>query len=287
MKVLKFKHIDKWIFFRLFTVFFLFACSMNSFAQSYRFGQGWSVGGQVGFTKFHGDLSDAGTSFLNKTPFSSFFYTERRFAGAFVVDKSFSPYWGIRGMLFSGMLESSQKDANAYFEARYFDYTLSLTLDFTNIFLGTNWDRDYQIYGFIGMGLSHSNTLKYDMTTGKIISGREGQKNMVESVGPIGIGFSLFSTQVVSINFESSLHIVHTNKLDRTPVKDTKFESVGFISIGVVYHFLPSDAAMGHKNPYTGRSTDPAIQEFNKRRRVVMRTNRNHKAFKKHHYKRR
>lgn len=270
-----------------FILFFLFSLSIKSSAQSYRFGQGWSVGGQVGFTKFHGDLSEAGSSFLNKTPFSSFFYTERRLAGAFVVDKAFSPYWGLRGMLFSGMLEGSNKEANAYFEAKYFDYTLSLTLDFTNIFLGPNWDRDYQIYGFIGMGLSHSSTLKYDMTTGKIISGREGQKNMVESIGPLGIGFSLFSTQVVSINFESSLHIVHTTKLDRTPVKDTKFESVGFISLGVVYHFLTSDASMGHKNPYSGRSTDPALREFNKRRRVVMRTNRNHRAFKKRHHKRR
>ena len=268
-------------------LFFFFSFSINSLAQSYRFGQGWSVGGEVGFTKFHGDLSESGSNFLYKTPLSSYFYTERRFAGAFIVEKAFSPYWGLRGMLFSGMLESSQKEANAYFEAKYFDYTLALTLDFTNIFLGPNWDRDYQIYGFVGMGLSHSSTLKYDMTTDKIISGREGQNNMVESVGPIGIGFSLFSTQIVSINFESSLHVVHTTKLDRTPVKDTKFESVGFISLGVVYHFLPSDASMGHKNPYSGRSTDPAIREFNKRRRVVMRTNRNHRAFKKHNHKRR
>ena len=284
--MLKTMYRNRFLFSFIIALLVLFNVS-NTQAQAYKFGQGWSLGVSVGTTKFHGDLSDAGSSFMNKTPFSSYFYKERRLAGLFIVEKAISPYWGIRGMVLKGTLESSKLSENAYFEANYFDYTLSLTLDFTNIFLGAEDIRDYRLYGFVGMGLSHSSTLKYDMTSGKIISGRQDQKNMVESVGPIGLGFSLFSSQIFSINFESSLHIVHTTKLDRTPVPETKFEAVGFISLGIVYNFLPGDGSVHNRNSYTGRSDDASIRAFNKRRRVVMRTSQNHKAFKKKRRKRR
>jgi len=270
-----------WFLFSFIVVLLVLFNVSNTQAQAYKFGQGWSLGVSVGTTKFHGDLSDAGSSFINKTPFSSYFYKERRLAGLFFVEKAFSPYWGLRGMVLKGTVESSKLSENAYFEANYFDYTLSLTLDFTNIFLGAEYIRDYRVYGFVGMGLSHSSTLKYDMTSGKIISGRIDQKNMVESVGPIGMGFSLFSSQMFSVNFESSLHIVHTTKLDRTSVPETKFETVGFISLGIVYNFLPGDGSVHNRNAYTGRSNDASIRAFNKRRRVVMRTSRNKRAFKK------
>ena len=127
---------------------FLIGFSFSSNAQSYGFAQGWSVGIAAGATKFHGDLSDK-SSFIDVTPFSAFFYKERRFAGTFILEKAFSPYFGVRGMLMNGTVEGSQKSVNQYFEADYFDYTLSLTLDFTNIFLGTNWERDYKIFGFV------------------------------------------------------------------------------------------------------------------------------------------
>jgi hypothetical protein len=258
----------------------LFMYSWNTYAQVYSFTKGWSVGLAAGATKFHGDLTDR-SSFLDETPFSAYFYKERKFAGTFVLEKAISPYFGIRGMILYGSIESSQKASDEYFEADYFDYTLNLTLDFTNIILGPDGLRDYRVFGFVGMGLSHSSTIKYNSTTGKIVSGRIGQKSMIETIGPIGIGFSLFPNRVVSYNFESSLHIVHTNKLDRTPVVGTIFESVGFISLGVVFNLYPSDAHVRNRNSFEGRSNDPSIRAFNKRRRVVMRTRRNRKAFKK------
>jgi len=264
----------------LFVFLALFVYSQNTYAQVYNFTKGWSVGLAGGATKFHGDLTDR-SSFLDETPFSAYFYKERKFAGTFILEKAISPYFGIRGMILYGSIEGSQKASDENFEADYFDYTLNITLDFTNIILGPDGLRDYRIFGFVGMGLSHSNTIKYNTTTGKIVSGRIGQNNMVETIGPIGIGFSLFPNREVSYSFESSLHIVHTNKLDRTPIVGTTFESVGFISLGVVFNLFPSDAHVRHRNSFEGRSNDPSIRAFNKRRRVVMRTQRNRKAFKK------
>ena len=273
--------------FSFFIFFLLFSVSLNTNAQIYSAKDGWSIGIAGGATKFHGDLSDKGSSFINGTPFSSFFYTERRFAGSFYVEKMISPYFGVRGILLNGTVMSSQKSVNQYFEADYFDYTLSLTLDFTNIILGPKRSRDYRVFGFVGMGLSHSRTVKYDMTTNAIIGGNGSKNKMIETVGPVGLGISFLSSQMFSFNFESSLHIVHTNKLDGTPVGSTSFEKVGYISFGVVYNFNRGDGHGRNSNSYEGRSDEQALKEFNKRKRVVMRTNQNRKSFKKRYRRKR
>jgi len=261
-------------------------------AQSYRLSQKWKMGAYIGSTKFYGDLTDNTSSILNNTPFSSYFYQDRKLGGTFYIEKWLNPFFGLRGMLFGGTLRGSQEASKQYFEASYFDYSLALTLDFSSLIWGPDNGRNVRIYGFGGLGLSESRTLKYDMNTGKIIATNgfgdpkhDGgpRRAMTEMVFPVGLGLSIFSSKTISVNIEGQLHFVTTNKLDATPVDGTSFETAGLIAIGLVYNFNMNGLRIGGGNyrTFEGRSNDPALKEFNKRKRVVMQTKMSRKAMKK------
>ncbi|RLD67065.1 MAG: hypothetical protein DRI84_03400 [Bacteroidetes bacterium] len=266
--------------------------SIHVQAQNYRLSQQWKLGAYIGATKFYGDLTDNSNSILNNTPFSSFFYEDRKLAGSFYIEKWINPFVGIRGMFFGGSVKSTQESSKQYFEANYYDYSLLLTLDFTSMIWGADNGRNISIYGFGGIGLSESQTLKYDLTSGSILATNgfgepkregSGRRPMTETVFPVGLGISLFASNPLSVNIEGHLHYVATNKLDATPVDGTNFESVGFISVGIVYSFNIKGLRFGGRNYQTfeGRSNEPALREFNKRKRVVMNTKMNRKAMKK------
>lgn len=261
-------------------------------AQTYRLSQEWKMGAYIGSTKFYGDLTDNTSSILNNTPFSSYFYQDRKLGGAFYIEKWLNPYIGVRGMFFLGSIKSTQESSQQYFEGNYYDYSLALTLDFTSMIWGRNQGRLLSVYGFGGIGLSKSQSLRYDLSTNEILATNGfgepkrdggGRRPMTETVFPVGLGISIFSSNPVSVNIEGHLHYVATNKLDATPVEGTNFESIGFISIGVVYNFSIKGLRFGGRNYQTfeGRSNEPSLREFNKRKRVVMNTKMNRKAMKK------
>jgi hypothetical protein len=270
----------------------IFAGIKSTHAQVYRLSQHWKIGGFIGATKFYGDLSDNTNSFINNTPFSSYFYQDRKAAGALFIEKWFTPFVGARFMYFGGDLQSTQESTKQYFKARYIDYSLSLSLDFSSLIWGPDPGRNVRFYGFGGLGFSRSQTNKYDMKTDKIIgtsgygepkrSGK-GVQPLSEMVIPTGIGLSFFASNTLSVNIEGHLHFVMTNMIDATPVEGTNFENVGFISIGIVYNFNMNGLRIGGGNykTFEGRSNDPALREFNRRKRVVMVTKYNKKAFKK------
>ena len=270
----------------------VFLVSVPLKAQTYRLSQEWKIGASIGATKFYGDLTDNANSFINNTPFSSYFYQDRKAAGFLFFEKWFTPFVGARFMYFGGDLQSTQESTKQYFKARYLDYSLSLTLDFAAMIWGPNPGRNVRFYGFGGIGYSQSQTTKYDLNTDEIIGtsgygepkrAGKGVQPLGSLVFPAGLGLSFFSYGPLSVSVEAHLHFVKTNMLDATPVDGTSFEKVGFISVGVIYNFNMNGLWIGGGNykTFEGRSNDPALREFNKRKRVVMNTRYNRKAFKK------
>ncbi len=270
----------------------LLLISVEIEAQTYRLSQRWKLGAYVGATKFNGDLTDNANSFMNNTPFSSYFYQDRKAAGLFYIEKWITPFVGVRGMYFSGKIQSTKESMKQYFKGTFLDYSLNLTLDFAALIWGPDNGRNLGFYGFGGVGLSQSQSERYDMKTDQIIgtsgfgepktSGKPVQP-LNSLVMPVGFGLSFFASQTVSVNMEFQLHFVKTNELDAYPVEGTNFERVGFISLGLVYNFDMSGLMIGGGNykTFEGRSNDPALREFNKRKRVVMQTKMSRKAMKK------
>ena len=116
----------------------------------------------IGSTTFHGDVSDKTNSFMNNTPFSKYFYQDRKFGGGVYVDKMFTPYWGVRGTLLYAKMKSTKESSKIYFEGDLFEYSISGLIDFSNIFLGVDKYRVWNFYGFIGVGFTETRSILYD-----------------------------------------------------------------------------------------------------------------------------
>jgi len=274
----------------LFTISFLVSTKTVA-QQSYPFGQEWTINGYIGTTKFYGDCSDKTNSIFSNSPFSKFFYQDRRFGAGIYVDKKFTPYIGFRGVLLYASLKSTKESEKIYFEGDTYEYSASIVIDFTNIFMGVDKYRLWNIYGFIGIGFTETLSNLYDLNTealllpsGDIDSLLVGgnTKRVTETTVPLGIGVNYKVSRNTKLFFEFTRHLVHTNKLDAYPVEGTSIESFGLMNIGVSYDFnLPAHWGFSSNPRYNGKSTDASIRAFNKKKRVVMNTKAKRKAMKK------
>ncbi len=274
----------KILIFSFITIFLLLANFANS-QRSYLFTREWKISMFIGSTTFHGDVSDKTNSFMNNTPFSKYFYQDRKVGGGFYVDKMFTPYWGVRGTLLYAKMKSTKESSKIYFEGDLFEYSVSGLIDFSNIFLGVDRYRVWNFYGFIGVGFTETRSILYDLNTGARIGstgfrvGKTGAyKRMTELTFPVGLGVKYEIGKKINLFFEFTRHIVKTDRLDAYPVDGTKFESLGMMNLGFTYNFrLPNHWTPARNPRYNGKSPDRSIRAFNKKKHVVMKT----KAYKK------
>jgi hypothetical protein len=270
---------------KFFVVFIvLISCSNLALAQrTFYFTEQWAISGGIGASTFYGDLTDKSNRFFANTPFSKYFYQDRQTRAAIMLEKKINIYFGLRGEISYGKIKSTQESAKQYFTANLFEYSLSATFDFTNMLMGADRFRLWSVYGTLGVGFTESRTWKYDMLSGDLIGTngfgspkRQGGNYvpMTETVLPLSLGFNYSFTREFSAFVEMSYHPIRTDKLDATLSEDSKRDSYGVMMIGARYIFkLPDHWQIGNRYPrYNGKSNDPAIKSYNKRRRVVMKT---------------
>lgn len=245
--------------------------------RTYFFTEQWSMTGQISLSKFHGDLVDMNNPVFDNTPFTKFFYQDRQLVFGYTLEKKINIYYGVRGNLSYGRVKSTKESLNQYFRANVFEYTIVGTVDATNLILGYSRYRRWSIYGYLGIGFTESRTWKRDITTEQIVGTNgfgvpkhEGGRYvpMTETVIPIGLGFRYSFMKEFSANFEISMHPIKTDKLDATISKNIITEGYGLITFGATYHFvLPHSWKVMKRHPrYKGRSRDPAIKAFRRRK---------------------
>ena len=274
----------------LLLVFTVFTVSVNA-QRHYKFSSNWNTSFFVGTTNFHGDVSDSGNSFKDNNPFSKYFYQDRRFGLGIYVDKMFNPYIGMRGLLMYATMKSTKESEKLYFEGNFYEYSLSGLLDLTNIFLGHDKYRAYQVYGFLGIGMTETKSELFNLTNDSLLNQigykveKEGRnpKRLTEVVMPVGIGARYKINKQLSVFGEFTSHIVFSNKIDAYAVDGTIQERVGLINVGLTYFFsLPSHWSIGNGNiRYNGKSSDSSIRKYNKNNHVVMKTKAYKSALKK------
>jgi len=262
----------------------------KSYAQHYiGFDDGWSFSGFVGSSNFHGDLTDKTNSFMNNTPFSKYFYQDRKLGGGIYVDKMFGQVMGVRGILLYSGMKSTKESEKIYFQGDMFEYSIAAYSNLSNLILGYSRRRPWDIYAYMGIGFSETRSIAYDMNTGDVV-GSTGYKvfkngnfeRMTEVVVPVGLGATYSFTKQANIFIEFTRHFVHTDRLDGFPVDGTTVESLGLVNVGLTYNFrLPSHWQTQRNPRYDGKSPDRAIRAFNKKKHVVMKTKANKKALKR------
>ena len=150
-------------------------------------------------------------------------------------------------------------------------------------------------YAFIGLGLTESRSWLYSTSSGTAVdsNGYHSDRGvffinrpMTEAVIPVGLGFSYELYDEVDLVLEYSFHAINTDKLDVWISNNAKLEGFGFFSLGMNVSFqTPKNWSFRRGLPrYNGKSSDPAIRAYNKRKRVVMTSKRQQRYASKKRY---
>ncbi len=225
---------------------FLIFSTYQGFSQWFLGRYNWAIGFGLNGSQFHGDISNRVNSAFYNTPFSKYYYEGRRPGFTFSLEKGVGPYFGVKGNMSYNKLSGNREAINQYFNTNLFEYSVTGTINFSNIFMGINRNRIPVFYCFFGIGFTESRTWKYS-SIDDVLIGTNGFGNpkveggkfipMTETVLPMGLGLKLVFNEEVALYAEASLHPINTDKLDATISNDNWMEGYGNITVGLDYYF--------------------------------------------------
>ncbi|MCD4683012.1 MAG: porin family protein, partial [Bacteroidales bacterium] len=176
------------------------------------------------------------------------------------IGKHISPVFGLYGSVITGQLKgrSGVDTKNLAFETDItIDAILGVTVSFTNLIFGYK-PRLVNIYGTTGIGLSHFSSEAYlqEPWGDPIPSGRYSDttawSNTNEGLVPLGIGIDFRISDHWDINFESTIRLFDSDKLDGI-IAGEKNDAYYYTSLGLGYSFGKS------KGPKMQIETEPSI----------------------------
>ncbi|MFO8055252.1 MAG: outer membrane beta-barrel protein, partial [Bacteroidales bacterium] len=261
----------------------------------YSFASDWEINANLGMTNFYGDITDKRNRIYNNTPFHKYYYQDRGFAYGLLLRKNVNPYFSVRGSFLRGKIHSFSDDHKMYFDSQFNSYYLGGELDVTALLDGPNRSSEFRFYAFLGMGFTDSRTWLYDSRTDELKNTNgfgekrwfDNKNSMAkESTIPFGLGVSYTFYDDWTVNFETSIYGVNTDRLDAYVSDDAWTEGFGYMTLGLSYHFhLPYFLSFNRYPQFNNRSNDPAIRKYNKKKKVIMKTKAQKKASRKR-YKR-
>lgn len=275
----------------------LISVSKSSNAQwggYHSFAADWEFNANLGMTSFYGDLTDNKNRFFSNSPFNRYFYEDRDVIYGFLLKKHFNRWFILRGEFKHGKLQSNPTSYDLHFESKFNSYYLAAELNFTNIFRREG-EYNLHIYGFAGLGVTDYRTWLYDDENNKLVE-RHGYGNsrwfdskpkMAKAFTiPGGLGITYRFNDNWAMNFETSINLTVTDKLDSYNSNISNVEGYGTTSLGISYYFhLPWNFRFSRYPSYKNRSDEPAIKKYNRKRRVIMKTKSYRKAKRKRHRK--
>lgn len=203
---------------------------------------GWIINVNGGLNLFYGDMRQ-----YEYWPVSKY-ESERKFAFGLILGKQLTSFLDWRGQLLYGDLAGTKRKMksgsilNQYFNAKMFEYSMSLKLDLTSLIMGADDDRFANIYTYVGMGLVDFRTqLKNLGSNVDVMSyGYDNQgkktKATTEAVFPVGVGVDFKLAQNLKANIDYSMRFVNTDKIDGYVNHKSGIDDMyGYSSIGITY----------------------------------------------------
>lgn len=258
------------------------------------FAADWELNLNLGMTSFYGDLTDNKNRLFTNTPFNRYFYQDREMVYGVLLKKHISRTFSIRGEFNHGKLKSNPSSYDLHFNSKFNEYYLGAELNIANLFRPEKGEHPWDVYVYTGLGVTDYRTWLYDDESGELLD-RQGygesrwfdQKPKMATAFtiPSGMGVSYRLSDEWALNFETSINLMVTDKMDAYNSDVSGIEGYGITSLGISYYFhLPWNLHTGRYHNYKGRSSEPALEKYNKKRRVVMKTKAYRKA-RKHRYK--
>ncbi|MCF8297137.1 MAG: porin family protein [Saprospiraceae bacterium] len=277
----------------LFLITVLLLPSIAKAQQNYGLFENWNANFNLGYNKFYGDITDKKNSIFRNTPFHKYFYENRKMMYGFMFGKDINDIVNVRGQILYGNIKGTSEIYLSYFDAKLFEYNLNAKVNLSNLILGTSSYRSYSFYATAGIGMVNWNTQRKDLKTGVVLDGNGfvndggiGALHSTEGVIPIGLGVEFNLNDNWQIALESTLHGIKTDKLDAYFSESKKVEGFGYVSVSMEYTFDFKAFRFGSSNPkFNGRSNEPALKDFGKKKKVVMTSPQYNKAKNKRYRK--
>lgn len=257
----------------LFLLFSTSSITAKGQIQGYRGYEHWYIGLNLGTSSFYGDISERSGAFSNINPFSGNFYQDRDFMFGLMLTKKINGVFWTRLNLLAGTMDASNSTGNLYFKSDVVEFTGIGMLSLTEIFLGEDITRPVNAYAFVGGGIVSYRSWKRMIDTDSLIDMEgTGKRKAVNFVLPVGLGVDYRVTDQFTLTGEFSIRRLGTDRLDAHSKDGSYREGYGLISLGLHYQFEMPEAIMKRNIRHTGKSTDPAIRAYNKKKAAVMKT---------------
>ncbi len=237
----------------------------------------WQVNANVGNSLFFGDLKQK--SFM---PASISGHTEWRMGAGLMLNRQFTPVFGLRAQVLYGQLSGISTSANRYFEGDYLDFNLNGTFSLNNLISGYNPERKLNVYLVAGVGLTNYNSSLYNLANASLINkmgdghGHGLGGRTLEGIMTGGAGLSYKINDKWNVNLESVSHVLNSDMMDMT-VGGSKYDMYNYTSLGVSLkfgqrkHSKPTPHEMPLPKPFT---PNPAlIAPSNKEKAAQMNEN--------------
>lgn len=220
----------------------------------------WSVQLSTGPTIHYGDIMDHELFFPATDNNKAW-----NFSGAFALERRLNPYLSVRGQLLYGKLGGTRSSVTnpRYFEADIFDYSVQARIDLLNLFTNNNTNRNYNIYGLLGVGLSNWETDLINAKNNNILSRSGGVdvgmlKMTTEGFIPAGGGISYGLNNNFTLNLESTMRIANSDDMDAQKSGDSQYDMYSFTSLGLSYSFGGKQSKQSARMDY---NSDPLIKQ--------------------------
>ncbi len=253
--------------FSLVLITMLISASTSAQNPAYERYEHWYLGLSLGSSNFYGDISERSRTF------SSPLFTDRNFLYGITLTKKFNNIFGARLNLLTGTFDDSRDELNFYFRSEAIEFSGIAMFSITGIILGNDPDRMINAYLFFGPGIIRYRSWKKSLTETDFLEteGTEGKKSTDFAI-PIGFGVDYRLTDQFTITGELSFRNVRSDRMDAHTDDSRLQEGYGYINLGLHYQFDMPEGVFRRNSRYTGKSTDPAIRAYNKRKATVMKT---------------
>jgi len=192
--------------------------------------------GHVGTSLFFGDIKH-NPFFPALAPKS-----EWGFAAGISVEYQISHVFGVGLEGMYGKLKGNRPQWDVYFISDYFETNIYGTINFNNLFGKKRKKRFFSVYGLLGIGLVHYNTMARSLQTGEIVlslgegGGKSFKGRTLEGIAIYGLGFDFRLNDLSSIQFEIANRMMNSDKMDGW-VNGYPYDFYNYASIGYVYKF--------------------------------------------------
>ncbi|MCY7352516.1 MAG: OmpA family protein [Cytophagaceae bacterium] len=198
----------------------------------------WSATVRGGYTHFFGELTSRNFSRGSAAK-------KGTFAAGLSINKQLTNIFGVSGNFDLGNLSSSKKDVyNAYFNANFFQGSLTFDVNLKSLVLGTKKLRRLKLDAFGGIGYMWFNTDVFEIGTDRVLgysnnpptspktSGKWtdfGSDYTRDLVVPVGLKLDYQLTKRLDLGLMAQLNFLNSSKLDMTKGGSTDHNNAIFV----------------------------------------------------------